>query len=126
MEYAFPGIVVLLKLTFRNLVGRGFSVLEFGKSLLLFPVDISFLGLSFAAISLSNKQVVSREILDVREASFVFISCVIGLMIQQALSRAAEENLDNARYIAMGVLAFLAYVLSAFILLGTLNIGGLI
>lgn len=126
IEYVFPGTVVIMKLAFRNAVAREFDVLDFGKSLLAFPVDISFLGLSFSAISLSHVQDSMQKSLDIRVSYTAFIGCIVLLVIQHAISRASEAKLDKAEYALMGGLAFVAYLLSGAVLICTLILGGVL
>lgn len=115
-----------MKLSFRNAVGRPFEWVVFWKSLLTFPVDLSFLGLSFAAISMTRVQEVSKNALSAKVALSIFVACVVGIVIQHILSRAAEKKFDDAQYVFMGILGFLGYVLAIFVLVGTLNIRGVV
>lgn len=123
IEYVFPGTVVLLKLAFRVAVGRSFAWLHVGRSLLAFPVDLSFLGLSFAAISMSQVKDIGTD-LGIREVAAIFFACIISLVVQQVLSLSAENMLDQERYVSMGLLGTLGYILAGGVLLGTFAIGG--
>ncbi len=96
-----------------------------GRSLLAFPVDLSFLGLSFAAISMSQVKDTGTN-LDIREVAAIFFACIVSLVAQQVVSVAAESMLDQERYEWMGVLAAVGYVFAGGVLVGTLAIGGVL
>lgn len=122
-ELAFPGTIMLLKFVSKILIEQEVRAVDFFKALLSFPIDIAFLSLSFGSAVLlsilgkSPVEAVGKTIL-----SFV-LACLIFSLITIMFCRKSDRAFTNERNIATVVFAFLGYLLSALVLLGSVEMG---
>jgi hypothetical protein len=122
-ELAFPGTIMLLKFVSKIVIEQEVRVVDFFKALLSFPIDIAFLSLSFGSAVLlsilakSPVETVGKEILA------IVIGCLIFSLITIMFCKESDRAFTNERNIATVVFAFLGYLLSSLVLLGSVEMG---
>jgi hypothetical protein len=125
-DLAFPGTVMLLKFVSKILIEQEVKAVDFFKALLSFPIDIAFLSLSFgSAVLLSILGRSSVAAAGKTLLAFV-LACLIFSLITIMFCRKSDRAFTNERNIATIVFACLGYLLSTFVLLGSIALGAFV
>lgn len=125
-DLLFPGMVMILKLVTKLFVGRSASSFDFMKAMVVFPIDITFLALSFGAAILYATPPDQIRVGSIRLMFLFFGSCVILAVVTTALCQKSDKALDNVEPWPTIGYSVVTYGVSLAALIASLNVQGLI
>lgn len=109
IEFAFPLVVLTIKLAFKLFVGHTLDRVTTAKTFIAFPVDVAFTAFSFGAASLSHG---SDARLDARAVIAMTLAGVAIALFITWCTREAERAFDRDAYWPVVLLTGLGYLLS--------------
>ncbi len=118
VDLAFPGSVIILKFIVKLMVDQQVNGVDFLRSLLLLPIDISFLSMSFGAAVLRNVGASERRLNSTAIFAFA-VACISVAIFTTFLSKRSERAFGSDKtWTALGYAA-LGYVVSVGALFGS-------
>ncbi|WP_277970179.1 hypothetical protein [Sphingomonas echinoides] len=124
-DYALPGSIILLKLMLRLGTDQETNGADTLKAILVFPVDIAFLSLSYGTAILYASQGNLTGQVPVKAVLTIAFLAVFLLIPVIIVSKKSERALVLARTRQAGWLATLGYTLALSITTLSISIGGL-
>lgn len=124
-DYALPGSIILLKLMLRLGTDQETNGADTLKAVLVFPVDIAFLSLSYGSAILYASQGALTGQMPVKAVLSIAFLAVFLLMPVIIISKKSERALVLAKTKKAGWLAVGGYALALSITTLSISVGGL-
>lgn len=122
-DYVFPGSILFLKFMFKLFVDQKPKLLDAYRAFLSFPIDITFLSLSFGVATLGHLEPSKNTTPNFKMViSFVIISIIIAFLSTK-ISNYANGVLDKSCYVKSFFVGALGYIISCFVIYRSLMIG---
>lgn len=125
-ELAFPGIVMLLKLVTKLFVGRSATPFDFLKVMVVFPIDVTFLALSFGAALLYVTPPSDIQVGTLKAMFVFFAACIILSIITTAICQKSDKFLDEWNVVRSFLYSIVTYGVSFGALITSVNVPELI
>jgi hypothetical protein len=124
-DYILPGSVILLKFGLRITTDTETNTPDTLRALMVFPIDIAFLSLSYGSAILYSSQNLSADPHTVKAIVAAAFLAIVLLLPVIVISKKAERAFVIDRYGRATTLAALAYVMSLSITAFSVTIGGM-
>ncbi|MBY5484669.1 hypothetical protein HFO87_09310 [Rhizobium leguminosarum] len=124
-DYALPGSIILLKLMLRLGTDQETNTADTLKAVLVFPVDIAFLSLSYGSAILYASQGNVAGQMPVKAVLTIAFLAVFLLLPVIIISKKSERALILEKTKKAGWLAFVGYALALSITTLSISVGGL-
>ena len=125
-DFALPGSIIMLKFGLKMTTDQETNGADTLKALLIFPVDIAFLSLSYGSAVLYTAQNASDEAAPVKAILTVAFIAIALLLPVIVLTKKSERALVLSKTKLAGWLSVLGYFLALIITGLSISIGGAI
>lgn len=120
-DYLLPGSVLILKFMFKLFVGHSPRLTDWLKALITFPVDMTFLGFSFGAATVTHA---GRAAPAGKALVVIVLVGVICAIATTVVARSAEHQLDLSRPWRSTGLTAIGYLVAGLVVYLSFAIGG--
>lgn len=121
-EFLLPGTVILFKSVLRLMIDRQVTSINFAKAFLSFPVDLTFLSLSYGVASIVSAQQRGANWPITVTLAVIMLYALVGVLTIFVCSK-SDRAFDAERNVFTAATCFLAYAV-AFLTLGITMFGG--
>jgi hypothetical protein len=122
MDLAFPASIMVLKLLCKLFVDQQVRLLDAGKALLAFPVDIVFLSLSFGSGLLYATPTNQIQAATIKSMFVLLLVCVCMALLTTFICRRSDAALSRSQYWRCGLLFIISYSISSIAIFGALGV----
>jgi hypothetical protein len=125
-HYYLPAGVIALKFLMKITVEQEVNRIEVTKALLAFPIDLTFLSLTFGVAMIVLLQSRPRDSIPTELALLIFVGYIIAALLVTVFSRKSDKAFATDHNLAAVALVFPGYLISVFVMALTLMALGVV